>query len=921
MVSSSASQASLWWNMRFLFLPAIPVAWVLLGLTSIGLNRRQLLLILAIICIVPVSSQFFIWTDSFHSQWVEHDIGWHLNGPYWIAETTRRVPGLWFTVFSFHGLLLWLAGTVLFLIAVWNAGRQRLLRSLIVMVPAFLVFANAMFPVFNIAFPTEYNFFTPGTGIGILLFGIGMIWKHDIYHNNEQNNHGNGKEAEKELHSQGIFVLIFAMMAAGILSAGYLSYIEFKQKFRIQTENNLSGIAKLKVFELQRWLKERSQDADILFENPLIADLIKSYIEQPGSPAIHSKLLESFSKYLSCTQYDQIALYDTKGNKKLSVPRDTRVTDPNFSAAVQEALTKGKVKFLDFRKDPGDGRIFLALIIPVTSPGGGHGPIGVITMRINPQVSLYQSIQESPIPSLSTESLLVRREGSEILYLSDLKFKHNTALSLRISLNNYQRPAVRAALGFTGITEGTDYRGIPVLADLRPVTGSPWFLVTKMDLKELYNPVQRRLIETAVFIFTLLAMAGAGLWLVWRQQRLHYYRKQMESAEIIRESEDKFRYIFENASVGKSLTYVSGEAKINRAFCEMLGYTTEELANIHWQDITYADDIEHSQKKMDLLMSGQQESAQFIKRYVHKNGTVVWGDVHTSLRRDADNIPKYYMTTVIDITERKRAEDEIVAAKVALQGLVEDQRKSQNEIKHLNEVLEKRVQERTAELQNTIKELESFSYSVSHDLRAPIRAIGSYMQIIMEEFESVVDPECKRMGRIVLDESKRMGQLIDDLLDFSRLGRHELKLVSIDMAEVARAVFTILSEPMDPNRIEFICGELPPVDGDPVLIRQLWANLIDNSLKFTSKKEKAVIRVGCNTESGRNIYFIRDNGAGFEMQYVDKIFGVFQRLHTDHEFKGTGVGLAIVQRVMQRHGGTIWAEGEPGKGATFYFSF
>lgn len=1068
MVSGSARQAAFWWNLRFLILPFIPVVWVMIGLMFIGLKRGHLLLILALLCLVPLGSQVFLWTESLHTLWVEHEVGWHRQGPYMIAELHQRIPGTWFTIISFYGLLLWLAGTVLFLIAAWNAGRRHLLRSLLITVPAFLVFFNAVFPVFNIYFPTEYNLFTPGTGLGIILFCIGIVTTPGIYIKSGHDNSSTLPVAEKELHAQGIFVLIFALMSAGILSAGYLSYSEFKQKYRTQIENSLSGIAKLKVFELQQWLQERSQDADILFENPIVADLIKRYLEQPENHLIRSTLHQSFSKYLSCTQYDHIALYDTLGVEKISVPHGTRVSEPDFSMTIREALMKRRVDFIDFRKDSSNGKIYLALIIPVISQEPDQHPLGVITLRINPQTSLYQSVQELPVPSTSTESLLVRREGSEILFLSDLKFRPRTAMTLRISMKQNQFPSVKAALGFVGITEGNDYRGVPVLADIRPVTGSPWFLITKMDMQELYSPIQKRLLETAMFIFVLIVTGAGGLWLVWRQQRMHFYRRQMESAEQIRESEEKFRYFFENVSVGKSLTFFTGEVRLNRAFCEMLGYTTQELERIRWQDITHADDIELSQKAMDRLIAGEMESTQFVKRYVHKNGNVVWGDVHTSLRRDANNLPAYFMTTVIDVTERIRAEEEIVSAKnfldrivemspfsmwisdpsgtviranqallnaiglrahqiighynvlrdenlekqgvmhlvravfesrrparfsiqwdsalagvadfagankmyidiamfpvlepqgtlsnvvcqwvdltdrmlaeerlravhqemqvlliqaeqakVTLQGLVEDQQNAQNEINHLNAVLEKRVQERTAELQNTVKELESFSYTVSHDLRAPIRAIDSYMGIIMEEFESGLDPECKRMGRIILDESKRMGQLIDDLLDFSRLGRHELKLVIIDMAQIARAVFATLAEPMDQNRIEFICGELPLVKGDPVLIRQLWVNLIDNSLKFTSKKEKAVIQIGCNTETDPVVYFIKDNGAGFDMQYVDKIFGVFQRLHNDHEFRGTGVGLAIVQRVVQRHGGRIWAEGTPGKGASFFFS-
>ncbi len=225
-----------------------------------------------------------------------------------------------------------------------------------------------------------------------------------------------------------------------------------------------------------------------------------------------------------------------------------------------------------------------------------------------------------------------------------------------------------------------------------------------------------------------------------------------------------------------------------------------------------------------------------------------------------------------------------------------------------------------ASLAERTAELEAFSYSVSHDLRAPLRAIDGFSRILLEDYADKLDPECNRLLNVICRNTLNMGQLIDDLLAFSRLGRQEMRLGEVDMAELAKLVFEELKTMVSDRAISLNVRDLPPSHADRNLIHQVFTNLLSNAVKFTKTKETPIIEVGYETEDSENIYYVKDNGVGFDMRYVDKLFGVFQRLHTSEEFEGTGVGLAIVHSIIRRHGGRIWAEGAVGEGATIYFT-
>jgi two-component system sensor histidine kinase/response regulator len=954
-------------------------------------------------------------------------------------------------------------------------------------------------------------------------------------------------------------MIIFLFLIAAIIVSGFFYYQKQKKDALHEQTAQLQAIADLKATEIKNWLSERMGDARVIAENPVLKAELLAFLRDP-SPGSRRDAIKGWMESLENNyHYQNVLLLDPAGKLFLTLDGRYPAIGSEGLKLIEAVRRAKKALISDLHLSTQVALIHLDVVAPLLAENSIEG---FVLLRIDPAQFLYPIIQSWPTPSPSSETLLVRREGGDVLYLNELRHRKDTAMKLRLPISSQALPSARAALGKTGVFPGRDYRGVAVWSVFKPVPDSNWMIVAKVDRDEIERPLRRSALAIFLVALSLILAAALMILFLWQRQSTRFRLRQLEQQQ---ESEEKFKQVFETANVGKSITQLSGEINVNQAFCAMLGFSREELQKKKWQELTPLDEIEAVQKVIEPLLQGRQDAARFNKRYIHKNGSYIWGDVSTVIRRDPAGKPLHFITTVVDITERKRVEEKLqqeqtlymdlvnalpagmyrlkvkpaekwstdswrsqVATQyiidfvsdrfcaitgidrqefIANPGLVPDrihpddsvefsrrnaeailsmstfswegrmlvpgkgtiwirfesiprplengvvvwtgilndiskrkraeidlqqlfarnqamleavpdiimevdankvytwanhagieffgadtigreaafyfegeqstykivnpifhgreeviyveswQRRhdgekrllawwcrvlkdgsgrvtgalssarditeiklAENEILRLNEELEQRVRLRTAQLEAANKELEAFSYSVSHDLRAPLRAIDGFSRLVLEEYASKLDDEGKRLLAVIRGNTHKMGQLIDDLLAFSRLSRQQVIFAPVDLAALADTVFFELKNSEKGRKIELEIDALPAAFGDRSMLRQVLQNLLANAIKFTRPRSRARIELSGRTGKDENIYQVKDNGVGFDTEYAHKLFGVFQRLHNSEEFEGTGVGLAIVQRIVLRHGGRVWAESKGGKGATFYFS-
>ncbi|MDB6019361.1 MAG: domain S-box [Pedosphaera sp.] len=375
---------------------------------------------------------------------------------------------------------------------------------------------------------------------------------------------------------------------------------------------------------------------------------------------------------------------------------------------------------------------------------------------------------------------------------------------------------------------------------------------------------------------------------------------QKKNEAALHRSEERFRLAVESVT-DYAIFMLDTEGRVaswNTGAEQMTGYHPQEAIGRSVHELFGAEQLRVGQLALELERAVAEGRIENEDRCLRKDGSDYFMHWVITPVRDAEGRLTGYLKVARDITHRKEYKEQI---------------------ERWNSELEQRVAERTAQLEAANKELEAFSYSVSHDLRAPLRHIDGFVDILQSQ-AGQLNEEGRQHLQTIADSARQMGKLIDDLLTFSRMSRVRMNKRMVNLASLVEETVRNAQRGLGDRQVEWVIGDLPQVEGDPNLLRQVLINLIDNALKYTRTRERTRIEMGANVTADEIVFFIRDNGVGFDMRYVDKLFGVFQRLHRTAQFEGTGVGLANVRRIIHRHGGRTWAEGSVNGGATFYFS-
>jgi PAS domain S-box-containing protein len=804
-------------------------------------------------------------------------------------------------------------------------------------------------------------------------------------------------------------ILGFAFLALVVAAGGYLYYSRYETNLRAEIGNQLSAIGQLKADQLASWRAERLSDASSFSLNVAFAALVKNYLDAPSDRETDKELLSWLTVYRKAYgDYDEIRLLDVHGATRLSVPSTTSPVAPAVAQSLPGALQSGGIEFVDFYRSDSDQAIRLTLLVPIRDNQDERTVLGIVALRIDPAVFLYPLISRWPTPSATAETLLLRRDGNDALFLNELKFQKNTALSLRIPVASPDVPAVKAVLGETGIVEGLDYRGVRVIADVRPVPDTPWSLVARMDDAEVYAPLRERLWQTVALIGVALLGTGAGLGFLSRHREAELYRERAEASEARRASEVRYRRLFESAKDGIlildaetgmvvdvnpfliELVGCARETVLEKRVWE-LGFLKDTIANqANFAELQHSEYVRYEDMPLETA-DGRRIEVEFISNvYLVNHQKVIQCSIRDiserkraeealrvlSARHEAilDSVPDIIMEVDANKTYTwmnrpgraffgedamgKQASDYFVGQQntySAVQPLFDGgesliyveswQRRKDGEERLLawwcrqlrdqggrvtgvlssaRDITELQRAEAekdriAADLKRSNKELEQFAYVASHDLQEPLRMVSSYVQLLAQRYEGQLDDKAHKYIHYAVDGALRMQQLIEDLLTYSRAGTRGGPLEPTDSRSALDEAVRSLGKMIEESGAVITHAELPLVRANAPQLAQVFQNLLSNAIKFHGEAPPHA-HVSAEDKGREWVFSVKDNGIGIDPQYKDRVFVIFQRLHTRQEYPGTGIGLAVCQRIVERHDGRVWFESAPGKGSTFCFS-
>jgi len=613
--------------------------------------------------------------------------------------------------------------------------------------------------------------------------------------------------------------------------------------------------------------------------------------------------MEGLAKHL---RYADVLLLDRQGKPVLSAGQRFG-GEEHLRRITGEMLQADDVVLRDFHRDSPSGPVHLGLNVALRL-APDEAPFGVLTTGIDPETYLYPLLESWPAASTSGETVLVRRDGNEAVFLSRLRGRNDSSVNFRVPMSRWEIAVVQAAEGHEGNIEALDYRGVPVFAAVRRVPDTPWYLVAKIDEDEVHMPVRRRSLMLGLGAVSLILAVGAMIVLWWRRQQFEFYRERYEAeierraveeraADALQESESRFRAIFEQAAIGMADSSLDARfTRVNQRFCKIMGYSREELFGLTFREITHPDDMAQDERIVAELLSGERSSLTVEKRYLRKDGSVVWANLMLSLRRSPFGDPLHFVAVVEDITGQKRAEDE------------------------------RRQLERQLLQAQKMESVGRLAGGVAHDFNNHLAVINGYCAMLLDAMGP--DDALREQVDEILLAGNRAAALTQQLLAFSRKQVAAPRVISLNdvVAEAGKMLSRLIGD--DIEIVAHFDPGLGSVVADPSQMNQVLMNMAINARDAMPGGGRIIIETS-NTDLDEGyaaqhagvaagpyvLLSITDTGAGMTQDVAQHIFEPF--FTTKDTGAGTGLGLSTVYGIVKQAGGWIWVYSEPGKGSTF----